>query len=228
MKKQILSLIFALLVCLQAKAFDAYPELDYPNSQAAEIGQLIKPSVPSIVLVSDQEHEKPVRQITPELRTRMRDIDTTVNNARSNNNGVLTFGRTDQDYRDGLSPRPSAVIIVAPDTSSMNQLNVAQEMVLNFLRNYDEAIENLELSLIYGYEGDLRSYALAQSSLEFFQLPATISEYNNYLIEILSEEMASDSSVRSEQASEIADYIQENYIQGHFPLDFLEQLAVQN
>ena len=109
----------------------------------------------------------------------------------------------------------------------MDKLTIAQEMVVDFLNKYDQAIENLELGLIYGYQDDLRRYALAQRSLEFFRQPETIEEFNAYLTNLLMQSMDQDPSARAEEISETISFIQENYNEGHYSLNFLIDMRAQ-
>ena len=139
----------------------------------------------------------------------------------------MRFGQTDQEFLGSLDPRRTAVIVVAEEEKEMDRLTIAQEMVVDFLNKYDQAIENLELGLIYGYQDDLRRYALAQRSLEFFRQPETIEEFNAYLTNLLMQSMDQDPSARAEEISETISFIQENYNEGHYSLNFLIDMRAQ-
>lgn len=226
MKKQLLSLLFAVLVCMQVKAYEGFPELTYPNSQAAEIASQIRPSVPNLILLEDEE-DKPIDEMTPQLRQRMREIDTRIATAPRTSSGVLSFGRSDEEYQASLNPTASAVIIVATERESLDRLTVAKEMVIDFLNKYDQAIERLELGLVYGHQGDLRMYALSQRSLEFFQDPATIAAYDEYLVGLLKDAMDSNPTNRASELAEIQNDISQRYQGQHFPMTFIENLGAQ-
>ena len=212
MKKQLVMLFMAFFVCSQVMATE-FPQFSYPNELAAKVGDRIRPESPVVLIVNESIQVVDLNQSLADTRKVPR---------------TLRFGQTDEEFIESLDQNQPEIIVLEASETKNDSLTIAQRMVVDFLRRYDQAIEGLELGLIYGYQGDLRRYALAQASLDFFQSPETIEQYNNYLINILKEAMDDNSSARAEQISQAIDYIQANYEQKHYSLEFLQDIDVTN